>query len=917
MRRGKQIGRSACFVVIGIGLAMCLAGATKAHAGEVVITAMGRTKFWVTGRITEFAIRQFELGDIPAAGCPDTLVEVPHTQELVVRAEGPCGPGEWQNPPAPGVSHYVVDVGVSFFLNGQDIGHSARLQGRGNLEFTIRLEAELTNCEGRPSSVRRTWDRSFIVKSVAFLKIEGDTKGVCKGSKATFTVTTDPEDGVEYVDGGSYYDGALVRNGNTFTTAGPCNTPGYYTMTFNLTANGQQCARRDLWDFKVIEMKELPSLTLCKRSSAPLSATTNPSRRPLKWRIVGETHGCRIDQDEGDWEAEGAMFVAGDQDATVTIEAQDEEIGCSLTGTVTVTGPSLWIEKEPAQDFYALVGSTKNVDGQAIKLKAVPQCYAAGGIYRWSAVNAAGEATGEFVKFRADDPSGENCDPLNNSAQAQEVIFRATEPGLMKVTVTYTPPGQAAVSSAPVEFKAYDGRLELYWDPDPPFVWWDDVITFWTRFKGDPGTPDDLLDDKDWGIRPVTWFVSDPLGDEWESPNTQTHVELTGDEAGIYWVWADITINPTWGTVGKKSAISKLELKSVEFTTDHGVLTKKPPQGTSEWAECTTPFESPEWQKDPPRTNPISHTKASKVGAKVRLRVEPAETSFGLVGSAQAHQYVSFSKFGNVALGTTDQDIAVEANAALPDQVGTLTPLKVFWYITSKGVSYAAGISAGHTIYVTYGTPAAVVPADVEQAFTERRMRWACDNAAGATDISGVADKIHSALAGDPPYDPPSGKPKGKGWPLMAGDTQGACDRQAQLMQFGLGILGIRSGRQYVRPSLDAGKGKCLNVERNVKPDGTIWWLIFQIAGTAPGTPLSPNAYEACCVLDLNDDGLEDLYYAVWPKYKEPDDYEVLKKLLYEKGWAQVWVRTENDVEPGEVCVIEDVDWVAGYPQPQ
>jgi|GEM_PF-4856388 len=35
-------------------------------------------------------------------------------------------------------------------------------------------------------------------------------------------------------------------------------------------------------------------------------------------------------------------------------------------------------------------------------------------------------------------------------------------------------------------------------------------------------------------------------------------------------------------------------------------------------------------------------------------------------------------------------------------------------------------------------------------------MRWACDNAAGATDISGVADKIHSALAGDPPYDPPS-----------------------------------------------------------------------------------------------------------------------------------------------------------------
>ena len=59
MRHGKQVGRLAWLTLVAMGLAMCLAEARKAQATEIVVTARGRTKIWLTSTVDEFSIRSF------------------------------------------------------------------------------------------------------------------------------------------------------------------------------------------------------------------------------------------------------------------------------------------------------------------------------------------------------------------------------------------------------------------------------------------------------------------------------------------------------------------------------------------------------------------------------------------------------------------------------------------------------------------------------------------------------------------------------------------------------------------------------------------------------------------------------------------------------------------------------------------
>jgi len=132
---------------------------------------------------------------------------------------------------------------------------------------------------------------------------------------------------------------------------------------------------------------------------------------------------------------------------------------------------------------------------------------------------------------------------VNGTPDAKNIVFRATQAGLTKVKVTYTREGQPPVESQPVEFTSYELRLELQYTPDPPVVFANETIAFTTALKGDPATPGTGNDDMNWGVRPATWHLRKPNGEETAVQGLLTY-NLTNDVAGTYQVYASMRINP-------------------------------------------------------------------------------------------------------------------------------------------------------------------------------------------------------------------------------------------------------------------------------------------------------------------------------------------------------------------------------------
>ena len=310
-----------------------------------------------------------------------------------------------------------------------------------------------------------------------------------------------------------------------------------------------------------------------------------------------------------------------------------------------------------------------------------------------------------------------------------------------------------------------------------------------------------------------------------------------------------------------------VDLKSVKFTSDHGLLV----DNNDDWTYLGTTYSEPEWvDGDPDTNNPISHTKDTKITVDVTVEVSPSGLEFELIGDGP-NDYVDFSKTGNTSTGS-DQVVTITADAKLPNQVDTLTK-SIDWSIKIASSSIDIETSGPHKIYVTYGTPGE------SSVVTEKRMSWACEKADGAEEDEDVADEIHKALwcehegeDNDPPYDVGEKDDRGEGWILMAGETFGACDEQAGLMELAVEILGVSAEVEevdFVRASTNGGEGNCKDFQTRSCSCGDEWLLLDFYGG---GTYDNMHAFEACCVT-------AGYYYAVWPKAKATNDYTMLQAL--------------------------------------
>lgn len=242
--------------------------------------------------------------------------------------------------------------------------------------------------------------------------------------------------------------------------------------------------------------------------------------------------------------------------------------------------------------------------------------------------------------------------------------------------------------------------------------------------------------------------------------------------------------------------VAKAEVKSVKFTSDHGVLRNN----VSDWGDGGATYTQPEWVKYYSINNPITQTKNTTLTVDAVVKVQPAGITFDIVGDGP-NNYVDFSKGSYISTGYDQALSGASAYSPLPNYVTTLYD-SINWmircYSTSSSDIIPSDISGPHTICVTYGSPYGSV-------ITHLRMNWATAVANLQSTPQGIADAMYNNFSIPPPYfqlqDPNIPNPL---WLLMSGsEYQGQCIHLAKLMKLAIELLGGSASTGFVYGSSD------------------------------------------------------------------------------------------------------------------
>lgn len=292
-------------------------------------------------------------------------------------------------------------------------------------------------------------------------------------------------------------------------------------------------------------------------------------------------------------------------------------------------------------------------------------------------------------------------------------------------------------------------------------------------------------------------------------------------------------------------------IKSLQFTSDHGVMTTN----NSDWTDCSATFQKPEWVADASHPSfPISQTKNTTVTVNLTFNIQPAGVPFNLTGSSGS----SFLNFGRSDTSSGSDQSEPLTGGSLPNQIGSPSD-NISWSIDAfNGVFNCTSASSGpHKIYVTYDTPTG-------SATTEHRISKVCTIASGKTTINDIENAIGTedmgltwwnadlSLQGSANYN--------NAWEIMGFnnlvDTIGIsgahytvgqwitgadCISCAKLMVFKLGMLGIAG-------ATTVGVCPCHNnwdalISGYSEIDSTYGRLIYYDNS-------KPNVFEGCCVFN-------------------------------------------------------------------
>lgn len=259
----------------------------------------------------------------------------------------------------------------------------------------------------------------------------------------------------------------------------------------------------------------------------------------------------------------------------------------------------------------------------------------------------------------------------------------------------------------------------------------------------------------------------------WDTPGTKTVTVQTSSDG--------------CDAVSKQVKVVKAEVKSVTFTSDHGVLTD---WDTNYAGSGGTVYSPRGWQKgNPDVNNPITHTQGLNISASVVICVQPSGVSYTLKGDGT----IDALDFQSTATSTgADQSIAVISTGALPAKVDILENQSITWKVKDVGgqggPTCDAGTSGPHKIYVTWDSPGA--------GPTVHRIKWSCTQAQGATSITSAAVKFRDAVASSPGYASPR-LWELNSWTFVDTGSAGDCITLAKLCAEGLKMIGIPATERW------------------------------------------------------------------------------------------------------------------------
>ena len=298
----------------------------------------------------------------------------------------------------------------------------------------------------------------------------------------------------------------------------------------------------------------------------------------------------------------------------------------------------------------------------------------------------------------------------------------------------------------------------------------------------------------------------------------------------------------------------------------------------------------PEFKRSSNRNEPACYTRGGDVTIKAEFEADKSlSSSIAVLVDADNGQGDPI-RFGEISTSWQNWPSAsttINSTDSLVNQVkrydGNFN-LNWRYKVQKEGCSWVDmnNPTTSHTFYQVFAAPQGS-----PEEFTKSHIKFSCLEADGADSEVAVADAIYDAIGNpvDPPHEPgelPPSREEASGWALLDSPdtTYGECDGQAMLMRDIVNLLGLEAELQYVKASTNSGAGNCLDYEnRTVGHENEV--LIFDFP--RPNGERNWNAFEACCET-------ADSYYAIWPKFKGTDDYDILLQLGQQIGAQQYWV---------------------------
>ena len=172
------------------------------------------------------------------------------------------------------------------------------------------------------------------------------------------------------------------------------------------------------------------------------------------------------------------------------------------------------------------------------------------------------------------------------------------------------------------------------------------------------------------------------------------------------------TVTATCGnTVTVNVLVVYAVINEVDFTSDPGVLTDY----NTDYSGSGGTVYSPRGWVNGGANNPITHTQGQSVSINATVCVQPSGVAFNLTGTGPIGA-LSFQQTGLTSTGT-NQSVAMTSNGTLAAQIDILND-SISWSVVVNGLSFNAGSSGPHKIYVTWGAPGS--------GPTLKRVSWAC-----------------------------------------------------------------------------------------------------------------------------------------------------------------------------------------------